>query len=174
MTDDNSKKQRLETLKSLDSSSKVSVVELESSIKDVHAQEKKFSANNRESRDDVTTELYNKYRDRFQEHNDFKKGYKVKLYSLCKNILTALSIGIIACILAVIIKDDLKLGEIIAIIIPSCVTYVSSIISILTIIAKHLFPLDEEQYVNDIVKTIIETDLKSKEIDRKDEDKESK
>lgn len=148
-----------------------SVDEWDSYIKGIHAKEKETSAINREARDEITTELYKKYKDHFKEHNDFKHNYKIELYKLCVRLLVLLTLGIIACILTVIIKGDLSLAEILSVIITASVTYVSSIVSILTIIAKHLFPLNEEQYVNDIVKSIIDADLKSKEIDRLEEDK---
>lgn len=48
------------------------------------------------------------------------------------------------------------------------IDYLGSIFGIIEIITKHVFPTDEEKYVNDMVKTIIETDLRSHIADKDD------
>lgn len=119
--------------------------------------EHQLNQGNRLLRNIYTTSLYRAYVAKFYQNTEDKKTYKNIVLGFTIGIwvaLTCLLIGIIIAVL--VIRPDIETT--LAVIIPECVTYVGSLFGILEIIAKHAFPTEEEKYVNEMVKTIIETD----------------
>lgn len=120
-------------------------------------------------RDGTTAEIYSAYHESFVDHNKFKNHYKRILFWSCMAIMIALTVAIIVCICKVLSSENISTANILAYLIPSCVTYLTSILGIINIIAKHLFPTDEMEHINDMVKAIMASDSENKRFNKEHE-----
>lgn len=124
-----------------------------------------LNRDNRILRNTYTSYLYRAYVIKFCQNSVDKKSYKKKIFNLTIALLVLLTLLLIVCF-AVVFALKLDVDKVLAIIIPACTTYFGSIFGILKIITEYVFPKEEEQYVNDMVKTIIENDYKSHMADK--------
>lgn len=120
-------------------------------------------------RDDTTAQIYKAYNQSFIDHNKFKNRYKRILFWSCMAIMIALTVAIIVCISKVFSSENISTANILAYLIPSCVTYLTSILGIINIIARHLFPTDEMEHINDMVKAIMASDSENKRFNKEHE-----
>ena len=127
--------------------------------------EKVANAENRTNRDATTTDLYDSYLKHFKSSSKFKNIHKYCLFWVCIVIMLLLTSAIVAAIV-LLIEHTAEMDILLGVLIPACVTYIGSLLGILKIIAKHLFQTNEEQNINDLVKVIIDSDLKGKKLDR--------
>lgn len=113
-------------------------------------------------RDKHVTELLNEY-------VSFYKS-KVKHSKICRYIILVPCVGIIiafAILLIILsyrvvgIPDDMTIKNLVAFI-TACLSFISLIIGLLTIITKYFFPENDEQYITTIVESIQRNDLDNK------------
>lgn len=117
------------------------------------ADEAKKEYGNRNKMITVLFEIYNDNTERRMKTN--RRCKKITFWFLLISIFT-LTLSIIGLFI-VLLKYNL-INDSIAIIISACVTYLGSLLSILQIITKYLFPNNEDKNVLDLLKTIIEKD----------------
>lgn len=113
-------------------------------------------------RDKHVTELLNEY-------VSFYKS-KVKHSKICRYIILVPCVGIIiafAILLIILsyrvvgIADAMTIKNLVAFI-TACLSFISLIIGLLTIITKYFFPENDEQYITTIVESIQRNDLDNK------------
>ena len=114
-------------------------------------------------RDVSTTDLYIAFIDNYKSNKLFSRKYKVVICRWCLWIIAILTASIVATILIVVCSTERKVGDIVTMV-TAVASLIGTIIGILTIVAKHLFPENEEKHMTEIVKLIHENDFKNKEV----------
>lgn len=119
----------------------------------------------RGERTKIITSLFGNYRDQQAERYEYKKEKKGSIL----RFLVFLIIGIFAllcyCCYTVVSRNSYKTEDIVALV-SSFVTCLGSILSILMIIIKYIFPEDEDKNFNNLVTAIIENDTKRTKDDK--------
>lgn len=120
----------------------------------------KYATGEQMERDQEITELLKRYVEGYEYKVKSAKWYKGIITGLCCTIVLGFSI-----VLGIkLIGTDFStvqatgLAEMIAV----CITFLSSVIGILTIITKYVFPEKEEEYITRIVEIIQTNDLENK------------
>lgn len=121
-----------------------------------------FTTDQQKKRDKKITELLNQYVDAYCYKNKSNKWYKRILVGMCIVIVFAFSV-IFAILLFQIngSNNDMPLEGMIKLI-TVCITFLALIVSILKIIAKYVFPENDEEYITRIVEIIQNNDLENK------------
>ena len=112
-------------------------------------------------RDAHTSTLYKLFVDAYKNSRQFAKTFKLVI---CIWGLVLVSCMTIACVILsfyILMFTERQPSDIIALI-SAIIPLVVSIIGLLTIITKHIFPENEEKHVTEIVKLVHENDLKNK------------
>lgn len=110
-----------------------------------------------EKRTEEITQLFVNYRKQQSERYDYKCKTKPQFVHFLFGLIIAIGLVFVIFLLAVLGTQDLN-GADIAMIITGFVTCLGSILSILLIIVKYLFPEDEDKDFNDLIKSIITND----------------
>ena len=121
-----------------------------------------FITKEQRKRDELITEL-------LEEYVLFYKS-KVKHSRICRYIILIPCVIIILAFSSLLaflswnvmdMNTPLRIQEVVAFI-TACVSFISLIISLLTIITKYFFPENDEQYITTIVESIQKNDLENK------------
>ncbi len=126
--------------------------------------EARTAAQNRDLRDTKATNLFSDIVDAYVSKVKTNNGLKITLFIVSLVILIAFATAFIICLFSVI-NNKADLGEILSILIPAGAAVVTSIISIIIIIAKYLFPQDEDKNFTDLVKVLHKKNKENKEND---------
>lgn len=113
-------------------------------------------------RDKKVTELLGLYVSEYKYKNESNKWYKGILLGCSCLILLAFSVVFIMLILKMDFTDNSISITSMVEVISVCITFLSLIVGILTIIAKYVFPENEEEYITRIVEIIQNNDLENK------------
>lgn len=113
-------------------------------------------------RDKKVTELLNHYVRGYKYKIQSNKWYKGILLGCSCVILLAFSSVFIFLILKMDFTNQNGSFASLAEVISVCITFLSLIIGILTVIAKYVFPEHEEEYITRIVEIIQNNDLENK------------
>ncbi len=116
-------------------------------------QEARTAAQNQDLLDTKATDLFSDIVDSYVGKIKTNTVLKIVLFSISLAVLVAFVVAFIVC-LFVVIGSNADVGEVLAILIPAGVTVVTSIVSIIIIIAKYLFPQDEDKNFTDLVKVL--------------------
>lgn len=108
------------------------------------------------SRNKIITALFKTYNDNTERRMKTNRRCKKVTFWFLLISIFALTLAIVGLFI-VLLKYNL-INDSIAIIISACVTYLGSLLSILQIITKYLFPNNEDKNVLELLKTIIEKD----------------
>ncbi len=122
----------------------------------------KFVTEEQKQRDTEVTRLLQAYVETYENKIEVSKWYRGCIFYPCIFII---------CIFAVVLilfsyhiatqKTSIKITDLAAFI-TACISFISLIIGILTIITKYFFPENGEQYITQIVETIQKNDLENK------------
>ena len=121
-----------------------------------------FITKEQRKRDELITEL-------LEEYVLFYKS-KVKHSKICRYIILIPCVIIILAFSSLLaflswnvmdMNTPLRIQEVVAFI-TACVSFISLIISLLTIITKYFFPENDERYITTIVESIQKNDLENK------------
>lgn len=113
-------------------------------------------------RDEYITRLLGKYVSFYENKIHHSKICRYIILIPCMVIIIAFSGLLIFLSLTVLSVDsDLKIQDLVAFI-TACVSFISLIIGLLTIITKYFFPENDEQYITTIVEAIQRNDLENK------------
>mgnify|MGYP000251001076 CR=1 FL=1 len=137
-----------------------------------------FTTKQQRSRDKKITELLQLYVEAYNYKNKSNKWYKGILFGICTAILLAFAITLIVLVVRFNGATDEKTIESVVQLITACITFLTLIVSILKIITKYVFPVNDEEYITRIVEIIQNNDLENKKeniririADAEDEDK---
>ncbi len=122
----------------------------------------RFTTNQQKERDKNITELLKLYVQAYRYKNISNKWYKNILFVACISILITFVIAFIVLIQKFGYDSNNANIESMIQIISVCVTFLALIISILKIITKYVFPINEEEYITRIVELIQNNDLEHK------------
>lgn len=158
MTTDEIRKQLSEILNDLPSES----YNDESTINEEYARALIIAHTQFAKRNEKLTELLNNYVDRNKKRSEGNDIMKYVSFSIFMFIILLLTIAVVVAI----IKADLDTttAPVMVSLVSIAVTYLGSIITILQIIFKYLFPTDEEKDTISMIQTIIQNDLKVEEM----------
>ena len=108
------------------------------------------------------TNLLSNYIEEKENRIKINNGLKITLFVVFVGLLLGLTIGIIV----VFCKIDFNHIKIAAVtgLVSACVTYIGSLLAILRIMAKYLFPCDEEKDTIGMIKTVLQNDNKVEEM----------
>lgn len=112
-------------------------------------------------RDKQTTMLYAQYVIAHKEKQDFAKQTKGLVRNLCFIWVSFFILASVGLSLYIIICTQRQVTDIVALL-GAVIPFVLAIIGTLNIVVKHVFPENEEQYINEIVIAIGKNDLEHK------------
>ncbi|MBR2949948.1 MAG: hypothetical protein IKC46_08805 [Lachnospiraceae bacterium] len=113
-------------------------------------------------RDKRVTELLELYVSGYKYKNQSNKWYKGLLLLCSCSILIAFTVVFIILIFNMDFSNDAVSVTSMVEVISVCITFLSLIVGILTIIVKYVFPENEEEYITRIVEIIQNNDLENK------------
>lgn len=121
-----------------------------------------FVTAEQKKRDEQITRLLTGYVDSYEKKVKSSKTYRKIIFFLCILVVVAFSVvlGFFACRVANW-NNELQISNLVAFI-TACISFVSLIIGLLTIITKYFFPENDEQYITQIVESIQKNDLENK------------
>ncbi len=110
-----------------------------------------------ERRNKVYSEITQEYLNAYSNNQNYKSKMKVAFFSIIMVLMCILTIGCIASIIIVACNNSFNL-DFITVCVTSGVTIISSLIAIPLIIAKYLFPLNEDQNLNNMIRAMMVND----------------
>lgn len=117
----------------------------------------KYATEQQKCRDEYITKLLSLYVEFYNDKTKSNRKYKTYLFWFCLIIIFFFSVFFIY----MIFKEGFK-NNMLSNLISVCVTFISLIIGILTIITKYVFPERDEEYITRIVEIIQSNDLENK------------
>ncbi len=122
-----------------------------------------YTTKEQQERDKSISELLALYVKAYKYKNQSNKVYKIILFAVC--ILSVALFGVVLAYLMIYLNgscEETTVESIIQLVTVS-VTFVTLIVSILKIITKYVFPVNDEEYITRIVELIQNNDLKNKQ-----------
>lgn len=121
----------------------------------------KYVTEQQQLRDKEVTNLLQAYVNSYKEKVAKTQTYQNIILIPCIVIISIFSILLIAFSFMITRKSDLNVTDLAAFI-TACISFISLIIGLLTIITKYFFPENGEQYITQIVELIQKNDLENK------------
>lgn len=134
----------------------------------------KYQTSQQKIRDYEITKLLKKYVEAYSEKVYNRKRYRNALFILSAAILIVFSAALLVFLYNCV--KDFNLIEIpgVITIISLCITFLTSILGLFTIITKFCFPENDEEYITKIVEAIQKNDLENKKENMKISDQTNK
>lgn len=121
-----------------------------------------FVTKEQKKRDEYITKLLGLYVSSYNDKVKSSKKCRTAILCVCLLIVVIFAIALVVVSIKVIGNgNNVRIQGLIAFI-SACVSFVSSIIGLLTIITKYFFPKDDEKYITTIVESIQRNDLENK------------
>ena len=120
----------------------------------------KYVTEQQQLRDKEVTNLLQAYVNSYKEKVAKTQTYQ-NIILPCIVIISIFSILLIAFSFMITRKSDLNVTDLAAFI-TACISFISLIIGLLTIITKYFFPENGEQYITQVVELIQKNDLENK------------
>lgn len=121
----------------------------------------KYATEEQKQRDILVTQLLNRYVESYKNKVQTNQVYKKCLFWSCMVSVVAFAI-IFAFMMIEVNLSSVASATSAVQLISVCITFLSLIIGILTIITKYVFPEQEEEYITRIVEAIQRNDLENK------------
>lgn len=102
----------------------------------------------------ITTQILSNYKVQQEERHEYKFKKRSVILNILLTAVVLLVFSIIACFICAAAIPSFKTEAIIA----GLASLTGSLITVLVIIVKYVFPADEERYFNDLVTNIIKND----------------
>lgn len=144
----------------LDSVDYIKKVNSDAEVRDAYIDS--FVTKEQRLRDKKVTELLELYVSGYKYKNTSNKWYKGILLGVSCAILLAFAIFFIVLMVKIDFINNTKSIASVVQLISICITFLSLIVGILTIITKYVFPENEEEYITRIVEIIQTNDLENK------------
>lgn len=121
-----------------------------------------FVTAEQKKRDEQITRLLIAYVDSYEKKVNGSRWYRVVIFLVCIGVVIAIACALryFACRVANW-ENELQISNLVAFV-TACISFVSLIIGLLTIITKYFFPENDEQYITQIVESIQKNDLENK------------
>lgn len=113
------------------------------------------------NRDVLITKLLEAYYENYRGKSEKNFKYRTGLFAVCLCSFVVLMIISAIAIITSFKKSNLTVSDAVALA-TACGSVIASSSFLLKIVAKYIFPRDEEQHITEIVKAIQENDLKHK------------
>lgn len=122
-----------------------------------------YQTHEQKIRDRQITTLLKKYVEAYSNKINIQKTYRQCLFYGACGIVVAFSVVIIVAVISAMTGaiNIAKIPGAISII-TTCVTLLTAILGLVTIITKYCFPENDEEYITRIVKSIQDNDLENK------------
>lgn len=121
-----------------------------------------FVTKEQKKRDEYITRLLDEYVSSYQSKVKHSKICRYIILIPCIVIILAFSVLLIFLSLRILkVNSNLDIQDVVAFI-TACISFISLIIGLLTIITKYFFPENDEQYITTIVESIQKNDLENK------------
>lgn len=122
----------------------------------------KFVTEEQKQRDIEVTKLLQAYVKTYEKKVEVSEKYQKLILYPCMAIICIFAIVLLIFSYYIVSKkSELKINDLAAFI-TACISFISLIIGLLTIITKYFFPENGEQYITQIVETIQKNDLENK------------
>ena len=121
-----------------------------------------YTTGQQKRRDQHISELLSEYVEAYRYKNKSNKWYKAILFGLCVLIISVFSGVFIMLLFSFGSADKVASTESVIELVSVCITFLTLIVGILTIITKYVFPENEEEYITRIVEIIQRNDLENK------------
>lgn len=132
-----------------------------------------YATAEQKKRDSQVTELLTAY------VTSYKK--KVRHSTICRYVILIPCIAIVVVFAGILVyfsfrimntKSTVRISDL-ATFITACISFISLIIGLLTIVTKYFFPENDEQYITQIVDSIQKNDLENKRVNAGSQDPDS-
>lgn len=122
-----------------------------------------FLTAEQDKRDTQITRLLTAYVNGYEEKTNSAQNYRVLIFLSCIGVVIAIACVLRYCIIQVADwENEPQISNLVAFV-TACISFVSLIIGLLTIITKFFFPENDEQYITKIVEIIQNNDFKNKQ-----------
>lgn len=121
-----------------------------------------YTTSQQKQRDQKISELLSEYVEAYRYKNRSNRWYKALLLILCSAIILAFSVVFIILLIGFNKTNKIPSVESVIELVSFCVTFLTLIVGILTIITKYVFPENEEEYITRVVEIIQRNDLENK------------
>ena len=112
-----------------------------------------------ELRAEQVTQIFYNYREQQQQRYNYKKKMKPRIFWFLFSLVIAIVALLFAWSIVFICLHEIDAASVVALV-SSFITCLGSILSILIIIVRYVFPEDEDKNFNALVTSIIENDTK--------------
>ncbi len=120
--------------------------------------------NSREvERDSSVTELLKEYVKAYKYRRDDNRTFRKRMFLLCQIAVYALLVTIVFSIGYSLIFTDRDVNDIVALV-TACISSIGSLAFLLEIIAKYVFPSNEEEHTAQMVKSVQSNDLEERKL----------
>ena len=121
-----------------------------------------YTTSQQRQRDQKISDLLSEYVKAYEYKNKSNRWYKGILLGLCVAIIIAFSVVFIILLIGFSSStQEASIGSVVELV-SVCITFLTLIVGILTIITKYVFPENEEEYITRIVEIIQKNDLENK------------
>ncbi len=121
-----------------------------------------------DKRDNLYSELLEEYISVYKSKSKRNRKLKLAFFIIAVITFCVIILGAVASMVIVAIKGGLNISGI-AVVVGSVANILSAIIVLPKIIAEHLFPTDEEQNMNEMIKNMQENDAKIRALFQKNQ-----
>ena len=122
-----------------------------------------FLTAEQDKRDEQITRLLTAYVDSYEKKVKGSKCYRRIIFGACIVVIIAITFFLgYSAIQVANWEDELQISNLVAFV-TACISFVSLIIGLSTIITKYFFPENDEQYITKIVGIIQNNDFKNKQ-----------
>lgn len=121
-----------------------------------------FVTAQQKKRDDMITSLLSEYVKSYKKKVKHSNICRYFILVPCLTIIIAFAVLLVILAIQVMTKSGGAISSNTPAFITACISFISLIIGILTIITKYFFPENDEQYITAIVESIQKNDLENK------------
>lgn len=114
-------------------------------------------------RDSAVTKLLASYVDTYEKRQTDNRGFRQKMFWLCFFAVSALTLAIVFSIVYLLVWTERSITDIVALV-TACVAAIGSLAFLLEIIAKYVFPSNEEEHISQMVQAVQKNDLEERKL----------
>ena len=121
-----------------------------------------YVTSEQKQRDALITSLLTEYVEYYKKKVSHISACRYIILIPCMTIIVAFAVMLVIFSVCIIrSRDSVHITNLVAFI-TACISFISLIIGLLTIVTKYFFPENDEQYIAKIVETIQQNDLENK------------
>lgn len=121
-----------------------------------------YATEQQQTRDGYISDLLNEYVESYRDKRSTNRFYRKIIFWTCFGSLLVFIVLFVFLIIRVqLTLSDISIEDVVQLI-SLCLTFITLIFGILTIITKYVFPENDEEYITRIVESIQKNDLENK------------